>query len=135
MANRFNWIYYGNKSQNKYGNQKITIDGETFDSKREALRWQELKLAESADAIRDLKRQVRFEVIPAQREPDERGAKGGIKKGKTIERKVEYVADFTYIDTQTGELVVEDTKGMRTPEYIIKRKLMLQVHGIRIREV
>lgn len=119
----------------KYKNQKTVIDGITFDSKREARRWQELKLAEAAGAIGDLQRQVRFELIPVQREPDTRGPKGGIKQGKVIERKVEYVADFVYTDLNTGDKVVEDTKGMRTPEYRIKRKLMLYMLGIRVKEI
>lgn len=119
----------------KYKNQKTVIDGIIFDSKREARRWQELKLAEAAGAIGNLERQVRFELIPAQREPDTRGPKGGIKPGKLLERKVEYIADFVYIDLHTGEKVVEDTKGMRTPDYKIKRKLMLYMHGIRVREI
>ncbi len=119
----------------KYKNQKTVIDGITFDSKREARRWQELKLAEAAGAIGDLQCQVRFELIPVQREPDTRGPKGGIKQGKVIERKVEYVADFVYTDLNTGDKVVEDTKGMRTPEYRIKRKLMLYMLGIRVREI
>lgn len=131
----FNFVYYGHKSQAKYKNQKVEVDGLVFDSKKEARRYQELKLAEKAGAIGDLKRQVRFELIPAQREPDQRGPKGGTIKGKIIERKVEYVADFVYTDLQDGKTVVEDTKGLRTPEYIIKRKLLLWIHGIKIREV
>ena len=119
----------------KYKNQKTVVDGITFDSKREARRWQELRLAESAGAIGDLERQVKFELIPVQREPDTRGPKGGIKQGKVIERKVEYVADFVYTDLNTGDKVVEDTKGMRTPEYRIKRKLMLYMLGIRVKEI
>ena len=125
------FVYNGNK----YNNQKIIVDGMEFDSQHEARRYKELKLAEQAGAIGDLKRQVRFELIPAQKEPDERGPKGGVKKGKVIERKVDYIADFVYTDLHTGETVVEDSKGMRTPEYIIKRKLMLYVHGIRVKEV
>ena len=59
--------------------------------------------------------------------------KGGVKKGKVIEQKCSYIADFVY--TENGEKVVEDTKGFRTKDYIIKRKLMLYIHGIRIQEV
>jgi hypothetical protein len=76
---------------------------------------------------------VEFELIPAQREPDRVGVRGGKIKGKTIEQAVKYVADFVY--TENGKRVVEDTKGFRTKDYIIKRKLMLWVHGIKIREV
>ena len=72
--------------------------------------------------ISDLKMQVPFELIPSQK-----------RDGKTVERPVKYIADFVY--TQDGETVVEDAKGMRTKEYVIKRKLMLMRYGIRIREV
>lgn len=120
----------------KYKNHKTEVDGIIFDSRKEAQRYKELKLMEDNGFIGDLQRQVRFELIPAQKEPDTRGPKGGVIKGKTIERKVEYVADFVYTDIETGETVVEDTKGqIRTKDYIIKRKLMLWVHGIRVREI
>ena len=125
--------YY--RGGNKYGNKKVTIDGITFDSVKEARRWQELQLAQAAGAIGELERQVRFTLIPAQREPDTRGARGGIKKGKLIERAVYYVADFVYTDLYTGQKVVEDTKGVKTPEYILKRKMLLYFHGIQIREI
>lgn len=122
----------------KYGNKKVEYDGITFDSKKEAIRWAELKLLEKSGHITDLKRQVRFDLIPTLREePKEkyvRGTKKGqFKAGKVIERPVYYIADFVY--TENGKTVVEDTKGMRTKEYILKRKLMLWVHGIRIKEV
>lgn len=106
-----------------------------FDSRKEARHWQELKLLEDEGHIADLQRQVRFELVPVQREPDRRGPKGGVIKGKVIERKVEYIADFVYTDTETGEMVVEDTKGIKTKDFIIKRKLMLYRHGIRVKEV
>lgn len=134
VANQWKFAFYGNKP-NKYRNQKIEVDGEIFDSKKEARRWQELKLAEKAGAICNLKRQVRFELIPAQREPDQRGPRGGVIKGKVIERAVYYNADFVYNDLDTCRKVVEDTKGMRTKDYIIKRKLLLYRYGLRIREV
>jgi hypothetical protein len=106
-----------------------------FDSKREARRHTQLQLLQAAGAIRDLQRQVKFVLIPAQREPDTIGPKGGRKQGKLLERECAYIADFVYTDCETGETVVEDTKGVRTKDYVIKRKLMLYVHGIRIREV
>lgn len=121
--------------RSKYHNQKITIDGMTFDSVREARRWRELKKLEKAGEIYDLERQVKFLLLPPQREPDERGPRGGVKKGKLIEQGVFYWADFVYFDTETGKKIVEDAKGVRTAEYIIKRKLLLWVYGIRIREV
>ncbi len=70
-------------------------------------------------------------LIPTQREPNIIGTRGGVKKGKLLERECSYIADFVYI--KNGKIVVEDTKGVRTKEYIIKRKLMLYVHNIRVR--
>lgn len=120
--------------ENKYKNQKVTFMGIEFDSQLEANRYGELVLMQRAGEITDLKRQVEYELIPSQREPDTVGPRGGIKKGKVIERAVYYIADFVYRDEQ-GNTVVEDTKGAKTPDYIIKRKLMLWVHKIRITEV
>lgn len=124
----------------KYKNKKIMIDGLEFDSKKEARRWQELKLLESAGEISSLQRQVKFVLIPTQREFTNEIVKTGrnkgkFKQGKLIERECYYKADFAYLDNKTNHIVVEDAKGMRTKDYIIKRKLMLHVHGIRIREV
>lgn len=125
----------------KYHNRKITRDGENFDSVKEFRRWQELKLLEMAGVITDLKRQVKFELIPAQREfTSEIDKKGNFKKGKLLERECAYFADFVYTDA-SGRIVVEDVKGYRDPnsagyaKFVIKRKLMLWVHGIRIQEV
>lgn len=87
-----------------------------------------------AGEISDLRRQVPYNLIPPQREPDTVGARGGVKPGRLIERGVDYIADFVYRD-KAGNIVVEDAKGVRTKEYIIKRKLMLWVNGIRIKEV
>ena len=125
---------------NKYGNKKITYCGEVFDSKREYYRYMDLKLLESCGAISNLRRQVVYELIPAQREKSTRVYKKGRKKGqpiegKIIEKAVNYIADFTYIDTATNETIVEDAKGFRTKEWVIKRKLMLYIHGIKVREV
>lgn len=106
----------------KYRNRKITIDGQTFDSKREAQRFQELRILERQGTISDLQTQVTFELIPSQK-----------VAGKVAERAVKYVADFVY--TEGGKKVVEDVKGVRTKEYVIKRKLMLWRHGIQVQEV
>lgn len=108
----------------KYHNKKVVIDGMVFDSKKEAERYSELKLMERAGLIEDLRRQVKFELIPAQREG-----------GKLKERAASYVADFVYRDKATDKTVVEDTKGMRTRDYILKRKLMLYRYKIGIKEV
>lgn len=106
----------------KYGNRKVIRDGIEFDSVKECQRYCELKLMQRAGLISDLQMQVSFELIPSQR-----------IAGKVVERACSYVADFVY--QQDGQKVVEDTKGFKTPEYIIKRKLLLWVHGIRIREI
>lgn len=121
----------------KYHNKKTTVDGITFDSRREADRYSELKLLLRSGRIRNLQMQVPYELIPAQREPPTLTERGMERQGKVIERSVVYKADFVYSE-RTGQIwrpVVEDAKGVRTKEYIIKRKLMLWRHGIRIREV
>jgi hypothetical protein len=99
---------------NKYGNVKVN----GYASRREAKRAQELKLLQQAGEISDLKEQVPFELIPKQ----------------LGERACKYVADFVYRD-HNGITVVEDSKGYANPVWRIKKKLMLQVHGIRVREV
>lgn len=117
----------------KYGSRKVKYDGHIFDSKKEMHRYIELKHLERIGAISDLELQKPFELVPAQREQSTLTKRGKEKKGKVIEKSIKYVADFVY--KQNGELVVEDTKGVRTTDYIIKRKLMLYFHGIRIREI
>ena len=133
------WSYFprrGNTtgSGKKYGNRKVATEDGTFDSVKEARRNAELQLLAAAGEITDLRCQVHFELIPQQREPDTIGPRGGVIKGKVLEKACEYIADFCYIDTD-GKMVVEDTKGFRTKDYVIKRKLLLYVHGIRIREL
>lgn len=108
----------------KYNNKKITVDGQIFDSKKEASRYEELRLLEKAGEIKDLRTQVKFKLIPAQRDE---------ATGKVVERECSYKADFVY--EEDGKTVVEDVKGFRTKEYVIKRKLMLWRYGIRIKEV
>ena len=125
--------------RNKYGNRKIIKDGQAFDSVKEARRWCELCLLEKAGEITDLRRQVEFPLLPTQREAStevyQRGEnKGKPKPGKVIEKPVVYVADFVY-KTKEGETVVEDTKGFRTKDYVLKRKMLLYFHKIKIREV
>lgn len=118
----------------KYKNRKTVIDGIPFDSRKEANRYVELYLMQKAGEISDLQMQVKYVLVPAQRESDVVGKRGGIKKGKVIEKECVYIADFVYKDVD-GNTIVEDTKGFRTKDYVIKRKLMLWVHGIRIREI
>ena len=106
----------------KYGNRKLTApDGQVFDSVKEYHRWGCLRLLERAGAIKDLKRQVKYELIPKQ----------------DGERAVFYVADFEYIEN--GKKVVEDVKGYKEGlayrVFVIKRKLMLYVYGIKVKEI
>jgi hypothetical protein len=98
----------------KYGN--VACNG--YASKREAARAWELQMMEKAHEITELREQVRYQVVPPQ----------------DGEKAVNYIADFVYRD-KAGNLHVEDVKGVRTPIYILKRKLMLLVHGIRIEEI
>lgn len=109
----------------KYRNRKTEVDGLLFDSKKEAIRWCELKLLEKAGEISHLKRQVPFILIPNQYDDRDR----------IIERETRYIADFVY--WENGNMVVEDVKSSatRTPEYRIKKKLLLKEYGLRIKEV
>ena len=118
----------------KYHNKIVKVDDKVFHSQKEANRFCELVLLERAGQIQNLQMQVEFELIPTQREILPGTELDGTRKvGKVIERPCKYKADFVY--TENGKTVVEDTKGYRTTDYIIKRKLMLWRYGIRIREV
>ena len=123
---------------NKYNAKKVSVDGIEFDSKKEARRYQELLLLQKAGEIYMLERQKVYELLPAQREPDTVGKRGGVIKGKLLERAVEYVADFVYTD-KNGKTIVEDVKGFREggayAVFVLKRKLMLYRYGIKIIEV
>ena len=123
---------------NKYNAKKVSVDGIEFDSKKEARRYQELLLLQKAGEIYMLERQKVYELLPAQREPDTVGKRGGVIKGKLLERAVESVADFVYTN-KNGETVVEDVKGFREggayAVFVLKRKLMLYRYGIKIIEV
>jgi hypothetical protein len=102
---------------NKYGNCKTTVDGITFDSHKEAVRYAELRLLEKGGVIRDLRRQERFEIVPKSRHG----------------RALYYVADFVYVEND--KTVVEDVKGVRTPIYRLKKRLVAERYGIEIKEV
>lgn len=102
---------------NKYRNVKEKVNGITFASKKEAHRYKELVLMEKAKAIQDLQLQITFPLI---------------KKSK-YGREIKYIADFVYYEE--GRLVVEDTKGYRTPVYKLKKRLMAELYGIEIREI
>lgn len=107
----------------KYGNRKVTIDGETFDSLAEARRWGDLLLLQRAGRITELRRQVPYVLVPA------------IPKTRDLpaQRAVTYVADFVYRDRER-RLVVEDVKGVRTEVYKLKAKLMRWAHGVVVKE-
>ena len=96
-------------------------------SNKEKNRGAVLELMQKEGIISDLQKQVVYNLIPAQYDVVD-------GKKKCLERACTYRADFVYFDDRTNELVVEDTKGFRTTEYVIKRKLMLHEHGIRIKE-
>ena len=117
------------EGMNKYGNRRVTIDGIVFDSVKEGQRWCELKLLQRAGEIMELERQVKFVLIPAQRNAS----------GKVVERECSYIADFVYLahDRNGWYKVVEDvkSKATKTPEYRIKKKLLLKEYGLRISEV
>ena len=112
---------YGQK-KTKYGAHKTVVDGIKFDSRKEAERYYQLKFLEKQGTIKNLQRQVKFVLVPTQRDKD----------GKLLERERSYIADFVY--TMHGERIVEDTKGFRTAEYKLKKALMLYIHGILIHE-
>ena len=106
--------------ESKYHNRKVTVDGITFDSVKEASRWQELKLLERAGEITGLVRQLKIELIPKTK----------------LYRACYYIPDFAYFDKRTGKTIYEDVKGgnFRTKEYLLKRKLLYWRHGIEILE-
>lgn len=113
----------------KYHNKKVVYNGVEFDSKKEANRYAELLLLERGGAIFDLCRQVKFELLPTQKD---------LKTGKVIERPVHYIADFMYKQKLPDggiRTVVEDTKGFKTADYVIKRKMMLYMKGIQVIEI
>ncbi len=105
------------EKRSKYGAKKTEVDGIVFDSKKEARRYSELKILLKAGLIGQLELQVPFELN-----------KGG-------SHSLKYIADFVYIDTTTGEKVVEDVKGFRTREYKKKKRLMLIIYNIQIKEI
>lgn len=96
---------------NKYGNKKVIVNGIKFDSKLEARRYCELKLLERAKEIKDLRRQVEFELQPSY------------KKNNKIIRSINYVADFVYYDVKRRKTIIEDTKGFKTEIYKLKKKI------------
>lgn len=114
----------------KYHSHKVTTEEGTFDSKKEYQRWLELKDMEQKGLISNLQRQVTYNLLPKQILLTPRIKRGRKQK---IELPVTYTADFVY--TQAGEEIVEDTKGMYTDAYILKRKMMKFLLDIEIKEV
>ncbi|WP_296652822.1 DUF1064 domain-containing protein [Paraburkholderia sp.] len=111
----------------KYGNRKCEHEGIKFDSEKERSHWFHLIQLQAAGKIRDLQLQVAFELTPRKRRDD-----------GTWERASKYVADFVYVDAETGRRVVEDVKSIATRKnrtYVQKRKQMLAVHDITIKEI
>ena len=102
---------------NKYHAKPTFVEGRRFASRKEAARYSELRLLERAGKIQDLQTQVPFELIPKTRHG----------------RAVRYVADFVYM--QNGRKIVEDAKGVRTPVYKLKKRLMAEFLGVEIVEV
>ena len=103
-------------SYRKYNSRKTVVDGITFDSKAEARRYMELKLLERAGQIKGLKLQPRYLLQESYK-----------KNGKTV-RKIEYIADFEYVDVRTQRVVIEDVKGVKTPVYRLKKKIFEYVY-------
>lgn len=114
-------MIFRQKTNSKYHNEKVVVDGIKFYSTKEAKRYRELNLLVRAGEISNLELQKVFILIPNQ-----------YINGELLERAVKYKADFVY--QENGKTVVEDTKGLKTDVYKLKKKLMLYVHGIRIKE-
>ncbi len=117
------------KTKNKYGNRPTGGHA----SRKEHNRATTLQLWQRAGLISNLREQVSYELIPTQWASAGKDLKGNPVR-VVVEHPCRYIADFVYTDAE-GNTVVEDTKGVRTKEYIIKRKLMLWLHGIRIHEI
>ena len=121
--------------RSKYGNKKAKANGRVFDSRTEISRYYTLQVLEKAGEISELRMQVPFEIIPAIYETVEVQLKTKVKQvQKLVQRATHYMADFVYKD-KDGNMVVEDSKGFRTKEYLLKKKMMRAFLGITIKEV
>jgi hypothetical protein len=121
-------------SYRKYKNKRVECDGRVFDSLKEYRRYCQLKMLLKCGAISDLKLQVPFELIPAVYEDVAKQLKTKVKiEKRCVQRPIRYVADFVYV--RDGIMIVEDTKGFRTKEYELKKKMMRALLGITIREI
>ena len=121
--------------KSKYGNKVVYHQGMKFDSKDERSRYFYLKAMQDRGEISDLRMQVPFEIIPAVYETQEVQLKTKVKTvQKLVQKAAHYIADFVYTD-RNGNQVVEDSKGFRTKEYLLKKKMMRAFLGITINEV
>ena len=124
-------------NRSKYGNSKVEYQGIKFDSKREMQRYIILKDAENKGLISDLRMQVKFELIPAVKETYIQHLKTKDKEcTRTLQLPITYTCDFAYI--KDNELVIEDvkiSKSMLPKEYVLKKKMMFALKGIKIREI
>ena len=121
--------------RSKYGNKKAKHNGMIFDSRRERNRYIILSALQRAGEISDLRMQVSFELIPAVYETVEKQLKTKVKMvERCVQKATHYIADFVYKD-KDGNIVVEDSKGVKTKEYILKKKMMRAFLGIEIKEV
>lgn len=129
------------KKRSKYGNKKVEFNGMTFDSKKELQRYMVLRDAEIAGNIEHLRRQVKFELIPAIRETFEEQLKTKTRtKTITLQKAITYTADFEYYDVESDAWVVEDVKSSPKQTaldkvYVIKKKMMFALKNIKIKEV
>lgn len=108
---------------NKYKNKKVNAYGKTWDSKKELKRYEELLKMQDKGQITSLFIQQKFELQPSFK-----------LNGKTV-RAISYIADFVYYDNAKQEWVTEDTKGMRTKEYLLKKKMFMYRYGRVIKEI
>lgn len=117
------FVEIDNAKQRKYQERKTEVDGITFDSAAEARRYVQLKMLVAAGEIKDLGIQPEFILQPS------------FKHGKRTVRAITYRADFRYTEVATSEVVVEDVKGMETPVFQLKAKMLLYVHHIEVKRV
>jgi hypothetical protein len=112
----------GGQRKNKFGARRTPVDGIMFDSAKEARRYQQLRLEERAGHITDLKLQVPFNITATR------------PNGEQVV-VAKYIADFTYERIYADgdeEFIVEDAKGVQTPEFKLKKKLVEVQHGVEI---
>lgn len=133
--------FFSFKKRSKYGNKTVRYNGMSFDSKKELERYHYLTRLEISGVIEHLRRQVRFEIVPAIREEYEVQLKTKTTtKTRTVQKAITYTADFEYYDVDTDSWIVEDVKSSPNQAaldkcYVLKKKLMYALKGIKIKEV